>query len=91
MNDLNKSPTRDVEPTLLVELQRRASTAEEALEEKDAEIRSLRYRLQHFDSVWREYDLKVSSMEVRRIQTSKLIVRFFTCQVLNLLQEFAIL
>lgn len=90
MNDLNKSPTRDVEPTLLVELQRRASTAEEALEEKDAEIRSLRYRLQHFDSVWREYDLKVSSMEVRRIQTSKLIVGFFTCQVLNLLQEFAI-
>lgn len=80
-----------MEPTLLLELQRRASTAEEALEEKDAEIRSLRYRLQHFDSVWREYDLKVSSMEVRRIQTSKLIVNFYTCLVLNLLQDFEIL
>lgn len=91
MDDLNKNTTRDVEPTLLLELQRRASTAEEALEEKDAEIRSLRYRLQHFDSVWREYDLKVSSMEVRRIQTSKLIVNFYTCLVLNLLQDFEIL
>lgn len=91
MDDLNKNTTRDVEPTLLVELQRRASTAEEALEEKDAEIRSLRYRLQHFDSVWREYDLKVSSMEVRQIHTSKRIVGFFTCLVLNLLQDFAIL
>lgn len=80
-----------MEPTLLVELQRRASTAEEALEEKDAEIRSLRYRLQHFDSVWREYDLKVSSMEVRQSHTSKLIDGFFTCLVLNLLQDFAIL
>jgi myosin-5 len=52
-----------VQPSYLLELQRRAVMAEKALREKEEDNALLRQRLQHYEARWMEYEAKMSSME----------------------------
>lgn len=52
-----------MQPSYLLELQRRAVMAEKALREKEEDNALLRQRLQHYEARWMEYEAKMSSME----------------------------
>ncbi|KAG0563594.1 hypothetical protein KC19_8G043800 [Ceratodon purpureus] len=58
-----KEATIKVQPSYLLELQRRAVMAEKALREKEEDNAILRQRLLHYESRWMEYEAKMSSME----------------------------
>lgn len=58
-----KEATIKVQPSYLLELQRRAVLAEKTLREKEEDNGMLRQRLQHYEARWMEYEAKMSSME----------------------------
>lgn len=58
-----KEATIKVQPSYLLELQRRAVMAEKALREKEEDNAILRQRLLHYEARWMEYEAKMSSME----------------------------
>lgn len=58
-----KEATIKVQPSYLLELQRRAVMAEKALREKEEDNAILRQRLIHYEARWMEYEAKMSSME----------------------------
>jgi myosin-5 len=58
-----KEATIKVQPSYLLELQRRAVLAEKALREKEEDNAILRQRLLHYEARWMEYEAKMSSME----------------------------
>jgi myosin-5 len=58
-----KQATIKVQPSYLLELQRRAVMAEKALREKEEDNAILRQRLLHYEARWMEYEAKMSSME----------------------------